>query len=230
MLETSEITIRRDVASLKSEEEYRFIQRVPGGVILLDHKMGLEYMFDLKLSVNKEKKEAIAAKAVEFINDGDSLVLDSGTTCLCVARLLYHRSGLRVLCTDVKIAEELGHHGHINTTIICGEVRPGYYTVGGDLAVETIGKFSFEKAILAADAIDLVHGVSNASMFEVGIKRRMTERSKEVILVADSSKFSKVAMFHVLDLSMVHRIISDKDLNPDCAEQIRARGIDLVCV
>jgi DeoR/GlpR family transcriptional regulator of sugar metabolism len=229
VLETSQVTIRRDIETLTQSEEYRFVQRVPGGVIHLGHnKVDLEYMFDLKLNINKDLKESIARKALEFVDDGDALVLDSGTTCLPLARLLHHRNRVRVLATDVKIAEELGLHSNITTTIICGEVRPGYYTIGGDLATETLVKLSFEKAFVSADAVDVLHGVSNASMFEVGIKRRMAERSRKVILMADSSKFGKVAMFPVFDLSLVHTVITDKNLDPLCAEQIQAKGIELV--
>jgi DeoR/GlpR family transcriptional regulator of sugar metabolism len=228
VLETSQITIRRDIASLGQIPEYRFIQRVPGGVIHLGHKLDLEYMFDLKLSINKDVKDALAHKAMELIDDGDGLVLDSGTTCLAIARQLHHRNGLRVLATDVKVAEELAHHGNIAATIVCGEVRPGYYTIGGDLAIETLGKLHFEKAFLSADAVDVEHGVTNTSMFEVGVKRRLAERSGKVILVADSSKFGKLSMFPVIDLSQVHIIITDQDLDPAYAERIRARGIELV--
>jgi DeoR/GlpR family transcriptional regulator of sugar metabolism len=228
VLETSQITIRRDIASLGQSQDYRFIQRVPGGVIHLGHKLDLEYMFDLKLSINKDIKDSIANKALEFIDDGDGLVLDSGTTCLSIARRLHHRNGLRVLATDVKIAEELAHHANITATIICGEVRPGYYTIGGDLATETLGKLHFEKAILSADAVDVEHGVTNTSMFEVGIKRGIVERSGKVILVADSSKFGKLSMFQVIDLSLIHLIITDQNLDPAYAEQIRAKGIELV--
>ncbi len=228
VLGTSQITIRRDIAYLIQSGEYRFIQRVPRGVIHLGHKADLEYMFDLKLSINKEMKEPIANRALDFVDDGDGIILDSGTTCLFVARLLYHRNSLRVLTTDVKIAEELGHHGNITTTIICGEVRPGYYTIGGDLAVETLGRLHFDKAILSADAIDVEHGVTNTSMFEVGIKRKIADQSKRVILLADSSKFGKEAMFPVFDLSLIHVIITDKNLDSSFAKQILAKGIELV--
>ena len=72
-------------------------------MILLDHKMNLEYMFDLKLSINTDLKEAISRKAgIEFIDDGDGFLLDSGTTYLAIARQLHHRNGCWVLATDVE--------------------------------------------------------------------------------------------------------------------------------
>jgi DeoR/GlpR family transcriptional regulator of sugar metabolism len=228
LLETSPITIRRDIALLTQEDEYRFIQKIPGGVIHLGHKADLEYMFDIKLGINRDLKEAIANRAIEFVSDGDGFILDSGTTCLFLARQLHRRNGLRVITTDVKIAEELGRHGNIATTVICGEVRPGYYTIGGDLAIETLGKLHFEKAILSADGVDIAHGVTNASMFEVGIKRRMAESSKKVILVADSSKFGKVAMFQVFDLALVQIVVTDRNLDAALADQILKKGIQLV--
>ena len=177
VLETSQITIRRDIASIGQMEEYRYIQRVTGGAIHLGLKLDLEYMFDLKLNINKDIKEILAVKALEFIDDGDGLVLDSGTTCLSIARQLHHRNGLRVLSTDVKIAEELAHHGNISATIICGEVRPGYYTIGGDLAIETLGKLYFEKAILSADAVDVDRiGITTAHFVRARAVQHLAQR------------------------------------------------------
>ncbi len=228
VLETSQMTIRRDIAELAEQEEYRFIQRVPGGVIHLGQKADLEYMFDLKLSINSALKESIARAALDLISDGDGIVLDSGTTSLFLARILYRRNALRVLATDVKVAEELGHHGNITTTIVCGEVRPGYYTIGGELAVEALGRLHFDKAILSADAIDVENGVTNTTMFEVGVKRKIAEQSRQVIMLADSSKFSKRSMFHVFDLAVVHTIVTDANLDPMIAERIREKGITLI--
>ena len=96
------------------------------------------------------------------------------------------------------------------------------------MATEALGKLHFDKVILSADAVDVEHGVTNVSMFEVGIKRRMVERGTKVILVADSSKFGKVAMFHIFDLNLIHMIITDTGLDSAYAEKIRAKGIELV--
>jgi DeoR family fructose operon transcriptional repressor len=230
VLDTSEATVRRDVTFMCSSGEYPFVKRALGGVILVNHKMGLEFMFDLKLNLNTELKMAIGIRAAECIEDGDSIIVDSGTTCMYAARQLHARSGLRALVTDVKIAEELGRYGSIETIIAGGIVRPGYFTIGGEIALEVMDRFNVEKALLSADAIDVHRGITNASLFEAAVKRKVIGSARRTILLADYTKFGQVAMYHVADLEAVHSIVTNKQLGPGIAESIRQRGIDLILV
>lgn len=230
IFDTSESTIRRDINYMTSLSEYKFIKRVLGGVILLNNKMGLEYMFDLKLNLDTELKKVIASKVIEYVEDGDSIILDSGTTCLYVARQLHSRNGIRVLTTDIKVAEELGRYSNIESMTICGVIRPGYYTVGGDFALETLDKFNVEKVILSADAIDINRGITNASAFEVGIKKKIMEIAKKVFLIVDYTKFNKLSMYHVANITAVDTIITNKELDPEYAERIIELGVELLRV
>ncbi len=226
LLGVSESTIRRDLNEIAKVNES--IERVHGGVVLKSNKVGLELMFELKLDRNIEEKKKIAKKALEFIEDGDTIILDSGTTCFQIAKLLYHKKGLRVITCDVKIAEELGKFGEIETIIIGGIVRPGYYSVGGDLAPEVLDKFHVEKAFLGIDAISLKEGITNASMFEVGIKKKIIENAKMVIGVCDHTKFGKVALAQVAAIEDIDFIITDTGLNNDLIDKFKEAGVNLI--
>ncbi len=226
LLGVSESTIRRDLNEMAETNEE--VERVHGGVVLKSSKVGIELMFDLKLNKNIEEKKRIAKKALELIEDGDSIILDSGSTCFQIAKLLYQKKGLRVITCDVKIAEELGKFGDVETIIIGGLVRPGYYSIGGDLAVEIMSKFSAEKAFLGIDAIDIEKGITNASMFEVGIKKDIIKNAKQIIAVSDHTKFGKIALAKVADIEELDLIITDKDLNRSYIEEIETRGIKLI--
>ena len=226
-LDTSDSTIRRDINYMCALPEYAFIKKVIGGLILLDQKMGLEYMFGLKLDLNSELKQRIALKALEYVDDGDSLILDSGTTCLVLARLLHQRRGIRVLTTDVKVAEELGRYADIESLIIAGNIRPGYFTIGGDIAVSSLNSFNVEKAFLSADAVDIARGVTNSSAFEVGVKKKILEISARAYLLADHTKFNKVAMYQVTGIESFTQVISDALLEQSCQEALRERRISL---
>jgi DeoR family fructose operon transcriptional repressor len=230
VLHASEATLRRDVTFMCASGDYPFVKRALGGVILENHKMGLEFMFDLKLNLNTELKMAIGARAAECIEDGDSIIVDSGTTCMYAARQLHTRSGLRALVTDVKIAAELGRYGSIETIIAGGVVRPGYFTIGGEIALEVMDRFNVEKALLSADAIDVQKGITNASLFEAAVKRKVIASARRAILLADYTKFGQVDMYRVADLEAVHSIITNQQLDPGIAESIREKGIDLILV
>ena len=129
---------------------------------------------------------------------------------------------------DVKIAEELGKFAEVETIIIGGIVRPGYYSIGGDFATEIMNKFSTEKAFLGIDAIDMEEGITNASIFEVGIKKAIIERAKQVIVVSDHTKFGKVALARVANLVDIDIIITDEYLDNRFIESIEKRNIKLI--
>lgn len=230
LCDVSESTIRRDINFMAFLDEYKEIHRVHGGVVLKNNKMGLEYMFELKLNLNIELKQVIARKAVEYIEDGDSIILDSGTTCLYTARLLHKKNGLKVLTMDIKIADELGKYDTLESIIIGGLIRPGFYTIGGDIALSVLDQFNCEKAFLSADAVDIIRGITNASAFEVGLKRKIIESAKKVFLIADYMKFNKLAMYRVADLSRIHTVITNKELDPETFEKLTALGIEVALV
>lgn len=219
-LRVSEPTIRRDLIEIMETIDIPVI-RVHGGLILNVDKGGIEPLFEAKLSLMKEQKQKIAEKAIDFIEDGDSIMLDSGTTALYLAKLLYKKKNLKVVTVDVKIAHELSMLSNIEVYIIAGQVRNGYYSIGSTLAENTLRQFYADKAFLTADAIDPVAGVTNFSMFEVGVKRVMAESAKKIILIADHTKIGKKGLVKVCDLQSVDVFITSKGSNPELVEQLR---------
>ncbi len=226
----SESSIRRDLIRIISDQQQSEIERVHGGLILNRKMKGLEYMFELKLGLNVEEKKAIAQRASEFIENGDNIVIDSGTTCLFLSQLLYQKKNVHVITLDVKIAEELGRYEGIEAIIIGGIIRPGYYTVGGLQAVKNLDQFTPNKVFLSVDALDIHTGITNVSEFEVGTKRKIINAGKQVFVIADSSKFGKSSLYRVADLSSVDTIITDGNVDPETATGITDCGIELIVV
>lgn len=219
-MHVSEPTIRRDLAEIAENLELPVL-RVHGGLILNVEKGGIEPLFEAKLSLMKEQKQRIAQKALEFIDDGDSIILDSGTTALFLAKLLYQRKGLKVICVDIKVAHELSTSQNIDVYIVGGQVRNGFYSIGTSLAEQNLRQFYADKAFLTADAIDPSIGVMNSSMFEVGVKRAITCCAKKVILIADHSKIGKKGLVKVCNLSDIDVFITSKGADPQALEELR---------
>lgn len=226
-MNVSEPTIRRDLAEIAENLELPVI-RVHGGLILDVQKGGIEPLFEAKLSLMKEQKQRIAQKALEFVEDGDSIILDSGTTALFLAKLLYKKKGLKVITVDIKVAHELSLSQDIDVYIVAGQIRNGFYTIGSALAEASLRQFYADKAFLTADAIDPQLGVMNSSMFEVGVKRTITECAKMVILIADHSKIGKRGLVKVCDLSDVDVFITSKGADPQMIETMSRSVSNLI--
>ena len=226
ILQISEATIRRDLTELEGSGQFP-VKRVHGGAIYSLEKSGLEPMFNIKLSQLMEEKKKVAKLAANLVEDGDTIILDSGTTAYYLASELVKKKGLKIVTTDIKIAEKLGRHPTIQTIIIGGEVRPGYFSIGGELAIRYLSGFRGDKGFLSTDGWDL-NGTYNASMFEVGIKRSIIQSSVKTFLVADSSKYGKIALIKVADIEEFKAIIVDKPLPKDVLKSLEEKKIKIV--
>ncbi|ECQ7478886.1 DeoR/GlpR transcriptional regulator [Salmonella enterica] len=117
---------------------------------------------------------------------------------------------------------------HVESDIIGGLIRPGYFSVGESLALEMINAFAVERAFISCDALSIETGITNATMFEVGVKTRIIQRSREVILMADHSKFDTVEPHAVATLSCITTILSDSALPPAIARRYQQAGCRLI--
>ncbi len=224
----SQSSVRRDLSYMLSLPKYKNIERVHGGILLDVDKKKLEFMFELKVDLNRELKKNIAKKAIELVQEGDSIIIDSGTTCLYFAELLGTKKRIRAITTDIKIAEELGKYEDMESSMIGGLIRPGYYTVGGNTALEHLGQFYADKAFMSVDSISVKHGLTNASEFEVGVKKKIIQTAKQIILLADSTKFNKNTLYKICDISRIHIIVTNRNLDEENIAAIRDVGINLI--
>jgi DeoR/GlpR family transcriptional regulator of sugar metabolism len=225
-LKISEATARRDIIRLAENDPS--ITRFHGGMAWENTSGNLEYKFERKLHVNRELKKRIASATLEYIKDDESLLLDSGTTCLYIAEQLYKKKSLRVVSLDIKIAEELAKYEKIESMIVGGTVRTGFYTIGESFAEEMLTQIHVDKAIMSADAVDIESGITNYSIFEVGVKRNIFKVSDYLILVADHTKFGNVSLYKISDLKRFNLIVTTKELGQSYIDAIRKLNISLV--
>ena len=140
---------------------------------------------------------------------------------------LVKKKGLKIVTADIKIAEKLSRYATIQTIVIGGEVRPGYFSIGGELALRYLGGFKGDKGFLSTDGWDL-NGTYNASMFEVGIKRSIIQSSVKTFMIGDSSKYGKIALIKVADIEEFEAIIVDKPLPKDILESLEEKTIKII--
>jgi len=226
ILQISEATIRRDLTELAGSD-LSPIRRLHGGAIYSLEKSGLEPMFNIKLSQFVEEKKKIAKLAANLVEDGDTVILDSGTTTYYLASELVKKKGLKIITTDIKIAEKLGRYPTVQTITIGGEVRAGYFSIGGEIAIRYLSEFRADKGFLATDGWDL-NGTYNSSMFEVGIKRSIIKSSKKNYLVTDYTKYGKATLIKVADIEKFGAIIVDKSLPEDIMKSLEEKKIKII--
>ena len=226
ILQISEATIRRDLAELAGSGLFP-VKRVHGGAIYSIEKSGLEPMFNIKLSQFMEEKKKIAKLAANLVEDGDTIILDSGTTAYYLASELVKKKGLKIITVDVKMAEKLARYPNIQTILIGGIVRAGYFSIGGEIARRYLGEFNGDKGFLTTDGWDL-NGTYNSSMFEVEVKKSIIQSSTKNFLMADHSKYKKNALIRVANIEKFDAIITDSSPPEDVLESLKEKKIKII--
>jgi len=187
----TQATIRRD---LKSLNEQNLVKLDHGGSYAFDlTENSTEPLYETKVYVNMAHKQAIGAAAVKLVKDGDTIILDSGTTNAQIAHYL-KRSKLKkltVITCDLIIAKELCTAPNISVVILGGIVRHSFYSVSGPYAEYILKNLRANKTFLGIDAVSIENGVSNIILAEVPIKQLMIQIADQTIMVADSSKFGR---------------------------------------
>ena len=226
LFEVSVETIRRDMESL---EKQGMLKRVYGGAILKNPNTLEKTYFSKRESEYQEEKREIAAIAIRYIKEGESIALNDSTTNTEIAKKLKNSfNNLTIITNSLVIANELlGIEGF--TVIMTGGVlthkEMAFY---GDLAENILSKFIVNKAFLGVTGISLNRGVMDYSIEEVKIQRKMMEMSQEVIILADSSKIDNVSLVKLADIDEVNLVITDSKLDQKVLNKYQKSGIEIV--
>lgn len=216
-------TARRDLTRLEKEG---VIKKIYGGAMLITEEE-LEPTTLERLSKNLTEKTAIGKKCAEFIHDGDSILLEVGTTILQAAKALKNKKRLKVVTNSIHVVNELmGTDSEIY--MIGGKVRHGEGSISGALSIADLENFQIGKAIISAGGVTLERGLSDYNVEEALVRRKVVEQAKESILVADSSKFGHDVLAHVCPISAINLIITDSKLDPALIAKFEAANSNLV--
>lgn len=223
---TSAVTIRNDLNEL---QQRGLVQRSHGGAVLPDPILRELPVLE-RLKAHSEEKRRIGAMAATLINNGETIILDSGTTTLEIARQIKSKSRLHIITNGVNIAAELLDARDTELFIVGGNVRGESASISGRFTEEMLEQFSADKMFLSGAGCDLEFGVSGANLEETMVNRAMLRISREIILVADASKFSKRSMSRITSFSEIDTVISDTSLSEDIQVKLRSMGCNLILV
>jgi DeoR/GlpR family transcriptional regulator of sugar metabolism len=218
----SDMTIRRDLQRLAQDG---ILVRTHGGAVARMSEQDAAY--GTREQEQRREKEAIAYVAASLISPGETILLDAGTTTECLARHLHGKAGLTVITNSLHVLRELGGDRQITLIATGGTVRQSTLSFFGSWAEEMLSRFHADRLFLAAAAIDLDLGLFNSNVYEVGIKQQMIRSAREVILLADHTKFGKRSTVKIADLDAVQCVVTDLQISPEIPMALREHRIDV---
>lgn len=221
IFKVTEVTIRQDLEKL---EMGGFIEREHGGAYLKNIGLNVKNII-LQNQDHIPEKAAIAKKALEFINDGDTIILDSGSTTTEIAKLIKNFRNLTVITNALNIALILGANPEINLVVTGGEFKAPTLSLTGQKAADFFVGLHVDKLFLATAGITLKSGLTYPSISDIVVKRAMIESANMVYLVADSSKIGKSSFASLGALSLIDFLITD--LNISEADSLMLRNNDI---
>jgi DeoR/GlpR family transcriptional regulator of sugar metabolism len=223
---TSAVTIRNDLNELHRRG---LLLRSRGGAVHYE-TANFESSLTERLQTRSTEKRRIGAAAAALVSDGETIILDSGTTTQEIARHLKGKKGLQVITNGVNVAMELLGVQGIQLVIVGGILRADSVSVVGGFAENMLQHLSADRLFLGAAACDPDFGPSTPNLEESLVNQAMVKIAREVVLVVDSTKFTKRSMSRITPLSGIHKVITDKAIPPDIEERLRASGCDVIAV
>ncbi len=224
-LDLSPVTIRRDLILLEKEGH---CVRKRGGAIRSTQGVTVEIPYDIKKNRNIAEKSRIAKAALALVENGDTILLDAGSTIYSLACLLHSRERLTVVTHDLNIAVKLAANPNINLICTGGIARANVFTLQGSQVVDFIRNLRVDKSFIGADAIHPDGTISNVNIEEVPIKQAMIKAANQVILLTDSSKFGITGFARVCDITDVDYVITDNNAPEEFRACCKERQVNTV--
>jgi len=219
-----EATIRRDLTEIEQEG---LLKRTHGGAIV-EQWTHDEPSFNERSNYQLEQKMRIGKMAASLVEDGEHIIIDSGTTTLHIARNLIHRSDITVVTNDMNIAAELREASGIKVIVTGGELYPSSYMLNGMYTDHVLKSLHVEKAFIGIPAIHPIHGLMHPEAQLVQAKQGMIRAAQEIIVVADASKIGKLSLHTVAPNRSIHTLITGEGTPDYDMKQFRDRGVNVI--
>ncbi|MFC0214567.1 DeoR/GlpR family DNA-binding transcription regulator [Paenibacillus chartarius] len=229
LMGVSESTVRRDLREL---EEANLLKRTHGGAVSIKlaakQNVTVEPSFAEKEIQAKLEKQAIARKAAGLIKNGDTILLDSGTTTFYILQELNAFEQLTVVTNAVIPPQYLNLHAGIELIFLGGSYRSSTQSLVGMLTELCLSQLRVDKCFIATNGVDVRSGLTTPNMAEAEIKRKMISCAREVILVTDSSKFGNSSFAKFAELDHIDICITDSGIHDEDKNSLHSRGITVV--
>jgi len=221
----SEVTIRNDLEQL---EKKNMLIRARGGAIKAERGVGIDYRLSEKDKLNSDEKARIGKKAAQLINEHDTIIIDSGTTTIEVAKNLGHLNDLTVVSNAINIISQLIQLKNLNLIIPGGYLRKNSLSLVGPLAEKNLQNLYVDKVFIGVDGFDTKHGIYTPNIEEAYFNEIMIKISKEVIVVCDSSKFLRRSLAYICGIDKIHTVVTDNGIPDEERKRLEDTGIKVI--
>ncbi|WNV84307.1 DeoR/GlpR family DNA-binding transcription regulator [Umezawaea sp. Da 62-37] len=217
----SEMTIRRDLDTLEREGLLRRVRGAAVGMLT-----GEEVPYAARGKQRIEAKRRIALAVAELIDDGESIVVDGGSTTLEAAKLLTERR-LTVLPLSLHVANALRGAERVRLVLPGGDLRPGELSFVGPLTEYAFQVMRFDTMVLGSCGLSVRNGVSSHDLQEGAVKKAAVTASARVIAAVDGSKFGRTAFGRVCGIEAIDVLVTDEDAPADEIAAVRDAGVEV---
>ncbi|WP_407658634.1 DeoR/GlpR family DNA-binding transcription regulator [Kitasatospora acidiphila] len=235
VVQTSEVTVRRDVRALEAEG---LLDRRHGGAVL-PGGFSREPGYPQKTHLAAAEKSAIADLAATMVEEGDQVVIGAGTTNQELARRLARVPGLTVVTNSLLVAQALAHANRVEVVMTGGTLRGSNYALVGSSAEQSLNGLRVTKAFISGSGLTAERGLSTANMLSASVDRALVQSATEVIILADHTKLGADSMFQTVPTDAITRLVTDEqaagndptarelDALADCGVQISLAPLGL---
>lgn len=222
--DVSESTVRRD---LREMEEAGMVKRTHGGAISVKN-VNFEPSYSEKEITGILEKKAIARRAVQWIRNGETVLLDSGTTTHYLLREIGQCfTRLTIVTNSLMLSQDLKLPPGIEVIVLGGIFRSEVMSLVGPFAEKCLEMIKVDKAFMATNGFDLSEGLTTPHFMEADIKRKMMKRADRVILISDSSKANQVSFSRFADWGDIDVFITDSALPKEYRDGLGSRGVEV---
>ncbi|WP_224994362.1 transcriptional repressor AgaR [Cesiribacter sp. SM1] len=221
----SEVTIRNDLEQL---EKKNLLIRARGGALKVESGVAIDQRLVDKNQINFQEKARIGKKAAQLVYESDTIIIDSGSTTAEMVRSLPELQDLTVVTNALNIANQLMTIPHINVIIPGGFLRKNSLSMVGPQAEKSLRNFNVDKAFLGVDGFDTRNGIFTPNVEEARLNEIMIEISREVILLADSSKFGKRSFAFICSINQIDKVITDNGIPEDDLKRLQDAGVEVI--
>lgn len=227
-LGVSEVSVRRDLEHL---EGLGLLRRTHGGAEAITQR-GSVSVYHARLLLNTQVKARIGKAAAALVRPGDTILLDSGTTILEVARnlpaALLETGGLTVVTRSLVVAEILRNYRRTRLIVLGGVYLHEFDTFVGEQVESALHDLHVHTLFIGTDGISAARGLTTDNVLEAGLYRSMARCADRVLVAADASKIGLERLQATLAFGDIHGFITDADAPRDFLEMLRARGIETI--
>jgi DeoR family transcriptional regulator of aga operon len=222
----SEVTIRNDLEQLESK---KLLIRARGGAMSTTQVVSFDMHLGEKHKLHLSEKVKIGKAAAKLIKESDTLIMDSGTTTLEIARNIDPSfNNVTVITNALNIANQLVSTPNVNLIIPGGVLRKNSLSLIGPLAEKSFRNFFVDKVFLGVDGFDTLNGISTPNIEEASLNQIMIDVAREVIVVADSSKFLRKSLAFICKLDRIDTVITDSGILEEDKKRLEDAGIRVI--